>query len=68
MSPGIALLGAVVLGAVGAWTVTHPDGGYRASGGVGSGFSPSTRRVCGVALIVVAVLIALVALADPAMA
>jgi hypothetical protein len=68
MSSWVAVLGAVVLAAVGAWTVTHPNGGYRASGGVGSGFSPSTRRACGAALIVAAVLIALVALADPAMA
>ncbi|HJR25704.1 MAG TPA: hypothetical protein VJ804_09535, partial [Acidimicrobiales bacterium] len=68
MTVWLAVLGAIALCAVGAWTVTHPDGGYRAAGGVGSGLSPSTRRACGVALIVFAVVVVVIALADPAMA
>jgi hypothetical protein len=43
---GLFVLG-VALTLIGAWTVTHPNGGYRAVGGVGSSFSPSTRRVVG---------------------
>ena len=68
MTLWLGVLAGITLGAVGAWTVTHPNGGYRAAGGVGSGLSPSTRRACGVALIVFAVLIVVTAIADPAMA
>lgn len=35
----VALLGVIVLGSVGLWTVRHPNGGYRAVGGIGSGLS-----------------------------
>jgi hypothetical protein len=45
------VVGGVLLMAVGAWTVSHPDGGYRAAGGLGSSLSPATRRVAGVLLI-----------------
>lgn len=56
------LLGAVVLFAVGAWTVTHPNGGYRAVGGVGSSLRPETRRLAGYVLMAVAIIaVALVA-------
>ena len=41
------LVGAVVLFAVGAWTVAHPNGGYRAVGGIGSSLRPATRRLAG---------------------
>jgi hypothetical protein len=51
----------VILAAVGGWTVAHPNGGYRAAGGLGSGFSPGTRRAAGVALIAFAVMVAVVA-------
>ena len=68
MTVWLAVLGGITLGAVGAWTVTHPNGGYRAAGGVGSGLSPSTRQACGVALIVFAVVIVALAIADPAAA
>ena len=59
MDPVVLIVGAVILAAVGVWTVTHPNGGYRASGGIGSSFTPSTRRACGYGLL----LLALVALA-----
>ena len=66
MTVWVAVLGAIPLCAIGVWTVTHPNGGYRAAGGVGSGLSPSTRRACGVALIVFAVVIVVLAVTDPA--
>ena len=44
---GFLLFGGIVLLAIGAWTVAHPNGGYRAVGGAGSGLSASTRRTCG---------------------
>jgi hypothetical protein len=44
------LLGGPILFAVGAWTVVHPDDGYRAAGGLGSSLSPTTRRGAGVLL------------------
>jgi hypothetical protein len=50
------LLGGPVLMAMGVWIVTHPNGGYRAAGGAGSGLSPSTRRTIGIVFIVAAVL------------
>ena len=62
MPEWLALLGMVVLGGVGLWTVSHPDGGYRAAGGVGSGLAPATRRWCGVALIAFAVVVGALAL------
>jgi hypothetical protein len=68
MTAVVGLLGALLLCAIGAWTITHPNGGYRAAGGIGSGLSPSTRRACGVALILLAIVIAVLAIADPAMA
>jgi hypothetical protein len=43
----VLLLGGVLLVLIGGWTVVHPDGGYRAAGGAGSGFEPGTRRVLG---------------------
>jgi hypothetical protein len=52
---GAILLGGPILILVGAWTVAHPNGGYRAAGGVGSGLSPGARRVAGIVLITVAV-------------
>jgi hypothetical protein len=51
MDPWVQLIGGAILLAVGVWTVTHPDGGYRATGGLGSSFSPATRRVLGILLI-----------------
>ena len=62
----LAVIGTMVLGTVGVYTATHPNGGYRAVGGVGSGLSPSTRRAAGIALIVFAILVFLVVLADAA--
>jgi len=50
------LLGGPVLIALGAWIVTHPNGGYRAAGGAGSGLSPSTRRAVGFVFIAAAAL------------
>ena len=50
--------------AVGAWTVAHPNGGYRAAGGAGSGLSSSTRRAAGVALMVFALVVMAMAVAD----
>ena len=55
------LVGGVILAAVGVWTVTHPNGGYRAAGGLGSSFSPGTRRFAGYVLIGVAVLLVVLA-------
>ena len=52
------VLGVMLLGA-GGWAVVHPNGGYRAVGGLGSGYTPSTRRVWGVALAVLGVVILL---------
>ena len=60
----LALLGLIVLGGVGVYTATHPDGGYRAVGGVGSGFSPATRRAAGVVLVIFAVLVFAMVVAD----
>jgi hypothetical protein len=60
---GGILVGAPILFAIGVWTVTHPNGGYRAVGGAGSGVSPSTRRTTGYVFMAVAVAgLALVAL------
>lgn len=53
----LALLGTVILVAVGVWTVLHPDGGYRGAAGVGSGLQPSTRRAAGYGLIVFALVV-----------
>jgi hypothetical protein len=53
MSAIVLLLGGVVLGALGWWTALHPDGGYRAVGGAGSGLSPETRRTSGVVLLAI---------------
>lgn len=61
---GLALLGMIVLGGVGVYTAKHPNGGYRAVGGVGSGFSPATRRAAGVLLVVFAVLVFAMVIAD----
>ena len=60
----LALLGVIVLGGVGVHTAAHPNGGYRAVGGVGSGFSPGTRRAAGAALVIFAVLVFLMVVAD----
>lgn len=60
----LALLGVIVLGGVGVYTAMHPNGGYRAVGGVGSGFSPSTRRAAGVALVTFAVIVFVMVIAD----
>ena len=54
--PAFLLFGAVVLFAVGVWAVTHPNGGYRAAGGLGSSLRPETRRLAGYALMVASVL------------
>jgi hypothetical protein len=61
VDPVVLLVGAVILAAVGAWTVTHPNGGYRAAGGLGSSCSPGTRRAAGFLLIAVAIVLAAVA-------
>ena len=53
----VVVLLAPVLLLVGAWTVTHPNGGYRAVGGAGSGFSPGTRRFLGVLVMIVGALL-----------
>jgi hypothetical protein len=47
----MVLLGGPVLIALGIWTVTHSNGGYRAAGGAGSGVSPATRRAAGMIFI-----------------
>jgi hypothetical protein len=47
----VLLIGGPILVALGAWTVTHPNGGYRAAGGAGSGVSEGTRRVAGIVFI-----------------
>ena len=60
----VALVGGVILLAVGGWTVTHPNGGYRAAGGAGSGLSPSTRRFAGMLLMAFAAVVMLVAVAE----
>jgi hypothetical protein len=61
---GEVLVGAPILFAIGVWTVTHPNGGYRAAGGAGSGVSPATRRAAGYVFMIVAILgVALVAIA-----
>ena len=60
----MALVGGLILLAVGGWTVSHPNGGYRAAGGAGSGLSPSTRRTAGVLLMAFAVLVMILAVAD----
>lgn len=57
MSPWVLLVGGLILVAVGAWTVTHPNGSYRAAGGVGSSFTPATRRLAGFVLLGVAVVL-----------
>jgi hypothetical protein len=62
VSAGV-LIGAPILFAIGVWTVTHPNGGYRAVGGAGSGVSPATRRAAGYIFMVMATLgVALVAI------
>jgi hypothetical protein len=50
--PAALLLGVMLL-AIGGWTIAHPNGGYRAAGGIGSGLAPSTRRSLGVVAAVV---------------
>ena len=57
MTRWIFLVGGLILLAIGGWTVTHPNGGYRPVGGVGSSFSPSTRRGAGIALMAFALLV-----------
>ena len=57
MPAWLALFGMLVIGAVGVWTIAHPDDGYRAAGGIGSGLSPGARRACGVALVAFALLV-----------
>ena len=64
MNVWVFLVGGVVLLAVGAWTVAHPNGGYRAAGGAGSGLSPSTRRAAGLVLMVFALVVMVMAVAD----
>jgi hypothetical protein len=51
----VLVAGSVALALVGSWTISHPNGGYRAAGGAGSGLSPGTRRAAGVVLLLVAV-------------
>lgn len=46
------LLGPILL-LVGAWAVTHPNGGYRAVGGVGSSLAPRTRVFFGAVFMVI---------------
>jgi hypothetical protein len=55
MPPVVPLLLAPVLFAVGVWTVTHPNGGYRAVGGAGSSVSPATRRFAGYMFMLLAI-------------
>jgi hypothetical protein len=55
VSAGV-LIGAPILFAIGVWTVTHPNGGYRAVGGAGSGLSPATRRAVGYVFMIAAIL------------
>jgi hypothetical protein len=50
MHTWVLLVGGPALWAVGAWTVVHPDGGYRAAGGLGSSLSASARRAAGVVI------------------
>jgi hypothetical protein len=57
-----AVLLGVLLMSAGGWAAIHPNGGYRAVGGVGSGFAPSTRRFWGVIFGVLGLLIVLVTL------
>ena len=52
----VFLLGPILL-LVGGWAVTHPNGGYRAVGGVGSSLAPRTRAFFGVVFMVVGVLL-----------
>ncbi len=54
------VLGGAVLVLVGGWTVTHPNGGYRAAGGAGSGIEEGTRRVAGYATGAVGVALSLI--------
>jgi hypothetical protein len=53
----VLLIGGLILMALGGWTVTHPNGGYRAAGGAGSGVSPGTRRVAGFVFIAMGILL-----------
>jgi hypothetical protein len=60
----VFVIGGLILMAIGGWTERHPNGGYRAAGGAGSGLSPSTRRGAGIALIVFAVVVIVLAVAE----
>jgi len=53
---------AVFLLAIGAWAFAHPDGGYRGAAGIGSSFSPGTRKVAGGIMTAVGALIVLAVL------
>lgn len=43
----VVLLLGPILFIIGAWTVTHPNGGYRAVGGAGSALSSRVRQFYG---------------------
>jgi hypothetical protein len=47
MPSEFAVLLGMMLIVAGGWAAIHPNGGYRAVGGVGSGFAPSSRRFWG---------------------
>jgi hypothetical protein len=53
----VLVAGSLALALVGSWTVAHPDGGYRAAGGAGSGLTPAARRAAGFVLLFVAILL-----------
>ncbi|MEY2448860.1 MAG: hypothetical protein QOH79_2336 [Acidimicrobiaceae bacterium] len=57
MDAVVLLIGGPILIALGLWTVTHPNGGYRAAGGAGSGVSPGTRRFAGFVFIAMGALL-----------
>ncbi|MEY2451236.1 MAG: hypothetical protein QOD92_810 [Acidimicrobiaceae bacterium] len=63
MYPVVSLVGGVVLAALGLWTVRHPNGGYRAAGGAGSGVSEGTRRFAGFVFIAMGCLLMVSAIA-----
>lgn len=68
MNEATLLLGGPILMAVGAWTVTHPNGGYRAAGGAGSGLSAGTRRAAGFVLVAMGVTLLILGVASVATA
>jgi hypothetical protein len=55
--PVVLILGGTTLIALGLWTVRHPNGGYRAAGGAGSGVSAGTRRFAGFTFIAMGALL-----------